>query len=152
MAEEKRQNESALVCAAQRRDKTALQLLLKRNWPWLKGLVYSIVHDTTEVDDVLQDIYALEDEMRAYERKYGILSETFYESYVAGEEPPDEAWVRDWTAWASAYKVWLRRHEQYQAAQGSPQRTGRRTAGRPGRPVLRPSADRRRPARRERGG
>jgi hypothetical protein len=68
------------------------------------------------LDDILQDIYALEDEMRTYERKYGILSETFYESYVAGEEPPDEAWVQDWTAWASAYKVWLRRREQYQAA------------------------------------
>ena len=68
------------------------------------------------LDDILQDIHALEDEMRAYERKYGVLSETFYESYMAGEEPPDDAWVRDWTAWASAYKVWLRRHEQYQSA------------------------------------
>ena len=45
-----------------------------------------------------------------------MLSETFYESYVNGEEPPDDAWVRDWTAWASAYKVWLRRREQYLAA------------------------------------
>lgn len=56
MATEKKQNESALVCAAQRRDKKALQLLLTRNWPWLKGLVYSIVSDAGEVDDVLQDI------------------------------------------------------------------------------------------------
>lgn len=68
------------------------------------------------LDDILQDIYALEDEMRTYERKYGVLSETFYESYMNGEEPPDEAWVRDWTAWASAYKVWLRRREQYRTA------------------------------------
>ncbi len=68
------------------------------------------------LDDILQDIYALEDEMRTYERKYGVLSETFYESYASGEEPPDDAWVRDWTAWASAYKIWLRRREQYQAA------------------------------------
>ena len=67
------------------------------------------------LDDISQDIYALEDEMRTYEHRYGILSETLYESYVQGEEPPDEAWVRDWTAWASAYKVWLRRREQYQA-------------------------------------
>jgi len=59
--------------------------------------------------DISQDTHALEDEMRDYERKYGVLSETFYESYQAGEEPPDDAWVRDWTAWASAYKVWLRR-------------------------------------------
>ena len=66
--------------------------------------------------DILQGIHALEDEMRDYERKYGVLSETFYESYMAGEEPLDDAWVWDWTAWASAYKVWLRRREQYQAA------------------------------------
>ena len=66
--------------------------------------------------DILQEIYALEDEIAQLERKYGVLSETFYESYMAGEEPSDDAWVRDWTAWASAYKVWLRRREQYQAA------------------------------------
>ena len=65
------------------------------------------------LEDILLDIYALEDEMRTYEHKYGVLSETFYEAYVAGEEPPDEAWIQDWTAWASAYKVWLRRSEQY---------------------------------------
>jgi hypothetical protein len=65
---------------------------------------------------ILQDIYALESELRSYERKYGIRSETCYESYINGEEPPDEAWVRDWTAWASAYEVWLRRREQYQSA------------------------------------
>jgi hypothetical protein len=67
------------------------------------------------LDDILQDIYALENEMRAYERKYGVLSETFYESYRAGEEAPEDTWVRDWTAWASAYRLWLRRREQYQA-------------------------------------
>jgi hypothetical protein len=67
------------------------------------------------LEDILQDIYVLEDEMRTYERKYGVLSETFYEAYINGEEPPQEAWVQDWTAWASAYKVWLRRREQYQA-------------------------------------
>jgi hypothetical protein len=67
------------------------------------------------LDDILLDIYALEDEMRTYERKYGVLSETFYEAYTSGEEPPDETWVQDWTAWASAYKIWLRRREQYQA-------------------------------------
>ena len=51
-----RQNESALVCAARQGDKEALQLLLGRNWAWLKGLTYSIVGDADDVDDVLQDI------------------------------------------------------------------------------------------------
>ena len=54
--------------------------------------------------------------MRDHEREYGILSETFYESYIAGEPPPHYDWARDWTAWASAYKIWLRRRTQYQAA------------------------------------
>ena len=56
MTTERKQNESALVCAAQRSDKEALQRLLVHNWPWLKGLVYSILGDADEVDDVLQDI------------------------------------------------------------------------------------------------
>jgi len=71
-------------------------------------------------DDILQDIHALENELRAYERKYGMASESFYESYVNGQEPPDDASVQDWTAWASAYKVWLRRREQCRAAIQSP--------------------------------
>jgi len=68
------------------------------------------------LDNLLEDIYALEDELRSYERKYGVLSETFYGSYQAGEEPPDDAWVRDWTAWASAYELWRRRHDEYRVA------------------------------------
>ena len=66
------------------------------------------------LEDILNDIYALEDEMRAYERKYGVLTETFYEAYMQGQEPVDGAWVRDWAAWASAHKLWLRLREQYQ--------------------------------------
>ena len=68
------------------------------------------------LDDILHDIFALEDEMRAYERKYGVLTETFYEAYCAGEEPSDDLWVRDWTAWASAYQISLRYRQQYQTA------------------------------------
>jgi len=56
MATAKRQNESALVCAARRGDKEALKVLLTRNWAWMKALVYGIVADADEVDDVMQDI------------------------------------------------------------------------------------------------
>ncbi|MDM8550161.1 hypothetical protein QUF72_08795 [Desulfobacterales bacterium HSG2] len=68
------------------------------------------------LDDILYDMFTLEDEMRAYERKYGVLTETFYEAYRAGEEPSDDSWVRDWTAWASAYQIYLRYRQQYQTA------------------------------------
>jgi RNA polymerase sigma factor (sigma-70 family) len=50
------QSESALVCAAQRGEKEAFRLLLTQNWPWLKALVYSVIHNTDGVDDVMQDI------------------------------------------------------------------------------------------------
>lgn len=68
------------------------------------------------LDDIVQDIHMLEQDLQTYERKYGVLSETFYESYQRGEEPADDAWVMDWSAWAGAYEVWLRRRGQYQAA------------------------------------
>jgi hypothetical protein len=66
------------------------------------------------LDEILQDMRALEEDITAYERKYNILSETFYESYLNGEEPADDAWVLDWNDWAGAYEIWLRRHRQYQ--------------------------------------
>ena len=68
------------------------------------------------LDDILQDIHVLEQDLQTYERKYGVLSETFYESYKKGEEPEDDAWVMDWSAWAGTYEIWLRRRGQYQAA------------------------------------
>jgi hypothetical protein len=68
------------------------------------------------LDDILQDIHGLEQDLQTYERKYGVLSETFHQSYLKGEEPADDAWVMDWSMWAGAYEIWLRRREQYQAA------------------------------------
>ena len=68
------------------------------------------------LEDILHDIHAMEQDLQSYERKYGVLSETFYESYLSGEEPEDEAWVRDWSAWAGTYEIWLRRREQYRTA------------------------------------
>lgn len=69
--------------------------------------------DILTLQDIIADIHALNEDLVTYERKYGVLSETFYESYQRGEEPEDESWVLDWADWAGAYKVWLRRREQY---------------------------------------
>lgn len=65
------------------------------------------------LDELLQEMHSLEEDLASYERKYGVLSETFYESYVSGEEPGSDAWVLDWTRWAGTYSMWLRRREQY---------------------------------------
>ena len=63
--------------------------------------------------EILIDIHALEEELLRFERKYGIRSETFYASYVSGEEPEDESWVLDFGEWASVYKTWLSRQSDY---------------------------------------
>ncbi|MBU1660391.1 MAG: hypothetical protein KKD28_02840 [Chloroflexi bacterium] len=65
------------------------------------------------LQDIIDDIHALTEDIEVYERKYGVLSETFYESYIKGEEPKDDVWVLDWGDWAGAYKILLRRQGQY---------------------------------------
>ena len=62
----------------------------------------------------MRDIHALDSDLEGYERKYGVLSETFYEAYSAGVEPAEEAWMLDWSDWAGAYEISLRRRQQYQ--------------------------------------
>lgn len=68
------------------------------------------------LQDIITDIHALYEDLEMYERKYGVLSGTFYESYLSGEEPASDDWVLDWADWAGAYKILLRRQEQYQRA------------------------------------
>ncbi|MBC8180677.1 hypothetical protein H8E88_06080 [candidate division KSB1 bacterium] len=63
--------------------------------------------------DILLDIHVLEEELLIFERKYGIRSETFYASYISGEEPENDNWVLDFGEWASVYKTWLKRQTDY---------------------------------------
>ncbi|MEA3309782.1 MAG: hypothetical protein U9Q70_09770 [Chloroflexota bacterium] len=72
-----------------------------------------MAHNKMTLQDIIIDIHALNEDIEAYERKYGVLAETFYESYLNGEEPVDDSWVLDWADWAGAYKILLRRREQY---------------------------------------
>ena len=65
------------------------------------------------IEEILADIHALEEELLAFERKYGIRSETFYAAYMSGEEPEDESWVLDFGEWASVYRTWLARQADY---------------------------------------
>jgi len=66
-----------------------------------------------ELKEILLDIHALEEEMLAYERKYGIRTEIFYAAYISGEEPEDDRWVLDFGEWASIYRTWLLRQSEY---------------------------------------
>jgi hypothetical protein len=65
------------------------------------------------IQEILADIHALEEDMLDFERKYGIRSETFYASYISGEEPEDDSWVLDFAEWAGIYKIWLARQTEY---------------------------------------
>jgi len=66
--------------------------------------------------DILEDIHALIPQLAAFERKYGLLSETFYEWYSQGYEPADDAWVLDFVEWAGLYKIFLDRLHEYRKA------------------------------------
>lgn len=68
------------------------------------------------LSEILQDIHACEEDMLMYERKYNILTEIFYAAYSAGVEPPECASVIEWSDWAGAYQIWMRRRKQYQNA------------------------------------
>lgn len=63
--------------------------------------------------EILADIHALEEELLAFERKYGLRSETFYAAYASGEEPENDEWVLDFGEWASVYQTWLTRQAEY---------------------------------------
>lgn len=63
--------------------------------------------------EILADIHALEEDMLAFERKYGVRSEIFYAAYVSGEEPEDDGWALDFGEWASVYRTWLARQAEY---------------------------------------
>jgi len=62
---------------------------------------------------ILADIHSLEEELLAFERKYGVRSEIFFTAYMSGEEPENENWVLDFGEWASVYKTWLARQAEY---------------------------------------
>jgi hypothetical protein len=57
------------------------------------------------LDDVLRDIHAMREDLLVFERKYGVPTEVFYDSYSRGEEPADPSWVLDWSEWAAAHRI-----------------------------------------------
>ena len=65
------------------------------------------------LQEILADIHSLEEDLLAFERKFGVRSETFYAAYASGEEPEDDAWVLDFGEWASIYRTWLARQAEY---------------------------------------
>ncbi|MEM4217164.1 MAG: hypothetical protein QXZ09_04010 [Candidatus Methanomethylicaceae archaeon] len=71
---------------------------------------------TMSLIEIVQDIHAMDEELRHYEARYGLRSEYFYELYRAGrlsDEDPLEA--RDYSDWAACYEIKRHREELYDA-------------------------------------
>ena len=67
------------------------------------------------LEDIIQDLRALDSRIRAYERKYGITSEDFYSLYQEGLLD-DEGYEQTtaYARWASAYAMKLEREAAFQ--------------------------------------
>jgi hypothetical protein len=68
------------------------------------------------LDAIMQDIEAMREDLRMFERKYVVPTEVFYEAYQRGEEPADIAWVLDWSEWAGTYEILQDRLKRYDNA------------------------------------
>lgn len=47
------------------------------------------------LQDILSDIHALEEDLLVFERKYSLRSETFYAAYISCGEPENDNWILD---------------------------------------------------------
>ncbi len=65
---------------------------------------------------LVADIHRLNHTLERFERKYGVMSLTFYELYNTGIEPENDAWVLDFEEWAGLYEVWRDRQRAYREA------------------------------------
>lgn len=50
--------------------------------------------------EILSDIHVVNNALAEFERRFGILSDTFFNWYQQGNEPEDDAWVLDFSEWA----------------------------------------------------
>jgi hypothetical protein len=71
-----------------------------------------------EIYELVIEMKLLERRLTLYEEKYGVLSEDFYASLMAGElteyDHHDESRA-DFSRWKGIYDTWLRRKEAYAA-------------------------------------
>jgi hypothetical protein len=68
-------------------------------------------------EDFLRDVFEAESALRWFEQKYGILSETFYRVYQAGQlrdEDPTE--IQEYMEWAGWYEILQDRRRRYDQA------------------------------------
>lgn len=62
----------------------------------------------------IENLYALECQLREFEERYGLDSETFYRQATKGEMDDGEN-PGDVAAWMGIYETWLEKREEYRA-------------------------------------
>lgn len=66
------------------------------------------------LNEILQDLHALEIRLREYEARYGVASEDFYELYKRGLLDDDGLErTTEFTRWASAFTMKLEREQSF---------------------------------------
>lgn len=68
-------------------------------------------------EDLFHEIYQAESELRWFEQKYALLSESFYQLYEQGQlrdEDPTE--IQAYMTWAGWYEIYLDRRQRYDRA------------------------------------
>ncbi|MCI0513122.1 hypothetical protein L0128_07925 [candidate division KSB1 bacterium] len=63
------------------------------------------------LDEIIEDLQAIESKILEYEKKYRLLSVYFYKLYQTGKL--EEAW--DFQHWAGLYEIKLDREKKYQS-------------------------------------
>lgn len=69
---------------------------------------------TMTLEEINQDIHAMDEELWHYEARYGLRTPYFYQLYKAGklsDEDPTEA--RDYSDWAGCYEIKQHREQLY---------------------------------------
>jgi len=67
-----------------------------------------------DLQEVIQDIHAMNEELEKFEAKYGMLSRDFYELYTTGALRDEEIGeINNYGRWAAFYKIKSQREETY---------------------------------------
>lgn len=68
------------------------------------------------VEEILDDIHAADEQLREFERKYGLKTEVFYELFCQGKLDDGEfEQTRDFCMWAGFYEIKQEREERFVA-------------------------------------
>jgi hypothetical protein len=70
-----------------------------------------------ELQQLIREIHWIEWQLRAFEDKYGLLSQDFFQAMESGQlsefDDGEDPHFHDFLEWHGLYKVWLNREQTY---------------------------------------